>query len=188
MAFNETITQERLKELFKYSSETGEFTRIQRTGRFLPGTKVGCEDRHGYLNVSIDNIKYKLHRLAWFYYYGEWPINMLDHINHIPDDNRICNLRVVDCQENQRNEKISTNNTSGVTGVWYRKDRGMWVAEIKVNYKKINLGHFKNKEDAIKARKQAEKEYNFHPNHGAPSNCKSHDKIKKEAVVLKVKE
>lgn len=49
-------------------------------------------------------------------------------------------------------------NTSGVTGVWYDKSRGAWVAEIMFQKKKYFLGRRVKKEDAIKLRKRAEKE------------------------------
>ena len=61
--------------------------------------------------------------------------------------------------ENAYNSKIRNNNTSGCTGVWYRKDTKKWTAAIKNKYKKINLGCFEKKEDAIKARIEAEKKY-----------------------------
>jgi len=38
---------------------------------------------------------------------------------------------------------------------------------IGVNNKTIRLGSFTDKEDAIKARKHAEKLYGFHANHGS---------------------
>lgn len=53
-------------------------------------------------------------------------------------------------------------NTSGVTGVWYDKRRDRWTAEIMLRRKKIRLGRYKSKEDAIKARRAAEEEY-FQP-------------------------
>lgn len=40
-----------------------------------------------------------------------------------------------------------------------RKDTQKWVAVIRNNYKKIYLGNYKEKEAAIKARKEAEKIY-----------------------------
>ncbi len=46
---------------------------------------------------------------------------------------------------------ISTN-TSGYVGVWYRKDRNKYVAELKINNKKVNLGCYKNKEVAMLTR------------------------------------
>ena len=51
---------------------------------------------------------------------------------------------------------MQKNNTSGVVGVSYAKDRNKWASQIKVNNKTISLGHFLKKEDAIKVRKEAE--------------------------------
>ncbi|EEK8036643.1 hypothetical protein G3156_004469 [Salmonella enterica subsp. enterica serovar Montevideo] len=42
-----------------------------------------------------------------------------------------------------------------------------WNAQITVNYQTKHLGYFESKEDAITARKMAEKEFGFHHNHGA---------------------
>ena len=59
----------------------------------------------------------------------------------------------------QDSRKVNKNNTSGITGVGYRKDRGKWRAYIKIQRKTINLGYFDKKEDAIKARREAEEKY-----------------------------
>ena len=50
---------------------------------------------------------------------------------------------------------MQKNNTSGVVGVSYAKDRNKWTSQIKVNNKTISLGHFLKKEDAIKVRKRS---------------------------------
>lgn len=84
---------------------------------------------------------------------------VVDHINHITYDNRKINLRIVTQSQNAKNCKLSKNNTSGVTGVYFDNHSGKWVAEIKVNYKKHSLGHFVEFEDAVKARKDAEKKF-----------------------------
>ncbi|HJB28112.1 MAG TPA: AP2 domain-containing protein [Candidatus Blautia faecavium] len=55
--------------------------------------------------------------------------------------------------------KINNNNTSGVRGVSYRKNRGKWRAYIKIKRKNIHLGNFDTKEDAIAARKAAEEKW-----------------------------
>lgn len=49
-------------------------------------------------------------------------------------------------------------NKSGVTGVNWDKSRGKWQATIRFKGKKYNLGRFADIEDAISARKKAEKE------------------------------
>lgn len=56
-------------------------------------------------------------------------------------------------------EKLNCNNTSGVTGVSYSNTNGKWVSYINFKGKRINLGGFSKKEDAIKARKAAEDKY-----------------------------
>lgn len=83
----------------------------------------------------------------------------VDHINHNPYDNRKDNLRIVTSTQNSYNRRIQSNNTSGVTGVYYANDRNKWRAYIKSDKKQIYLGQFDNKEDAIKARKEAEEKY-----------------------------
>jgi hypothetical protein len=72
----------------------------------------------------------------------------IDHINHNTLDNQKCNLRKCTHQENIFNQRINKNNTSGYRGVSWNKYHKKWDANIKLNYKKIYLGHFKNKEDA----------------------------------------
>lgn len=84
----------------------------------------------------------------------------VDHINHDTFDNRKVNLRIVNKNENMQNKIIQKNNKSGFKGVSLAsKKYGGWVANIGFKGKQIYLGNFKNKEDAIKARKEAEELY-----------------------------
>ena len=84
---------------------------------------------------------------------------VVDHINHDINDNRKNNLRIVTFQQNAMNRLIYSNNTSGVTGVsWSNRDQ-VWVACITYKYKTIRLGCYTNFDDAVSARKKAEKKY-----------------------------
>ncbi|TPE70688.1 AP2 domain-containing protein [Halalkalibacterium halodurans] len=56
-------------------------------------------------------------------------------------------------------KKIQKNNTSGAKGVSYSRTLNKWVAYININKRKINLGAYAKKEDAIKARLDAEEKY-----------------------------
>ena len=85
--------------------------------------------------------------------------DIVDHINHKKYDNRKVNLRVASQEYNMMNAETRSDNTSGRKGVWRDKRTGNWVAEIYVNKKKINLGHFKRFEDAVKAREKGEEKY-----------------------------
>ena len=81
------------------------------------------------------------------------PDNMtIDHINQDTMDNRKENLRICTTFINNLNK---SNNTSGCVGVCWDKSRNKW----HVMFKTKNLGRFNNFEDAVKIRKQAEKEY-----------------------------
>src|SRR5206468_2395006 len=82
-----------------------------------------------------------------------------DHINRNTLDNRRLNLRVVDRSTNNFNTPPSRANTSGHKGVGYFKPAKLWRAYIKheaTSPKRIELGYFKTKEEAIAARKAAE--------------------------------
>lgn len=161
------MTPEYLNSILDYNTETGELTyKIDRSPSTKKGSKAGCiSSRDKYMVIVIDGNKYFSHRIIWFMMTGEWP-GQIDHINHIRWDNRWCNLREVAHQDNHRNKPLQSNNKSGYHGVGWDKERSKWGAAIKVSGKKIQLGRFKTKEEAIQARKQAEIEYGFHGNHG----------------------
>lgn len=153
-----------------YDPETGLFTWKATKRRGFVGRQAGCfSKRDGYVKIRIPGKLELAHRLAWNTTYPEDPVGpdeQIDHINHVRTDNRIINLRKASNTENSRNASIGTNNTSGATGVWFEKRRNAWVAEIKVDRKKIHIGQFAEFADAVAARKAAEVKYGFHENHG----------------------
>ena len=114
-------------------------------------------DIHGYATTSNkdDELKYKeFHRIV------ADPADGLvaDHINRNTYDNRRCNLRSVTVHANTVNRSISSLNTSGHIGVT-KRENGKWQAIIGLNGKTISLGTYVNKDDAIKAREEAEEKY-----------------------------
>lgn len=82
----------------------------------------------------------------------------LVNINRNRADNRKQNLRCCKYAENDRNRGIYSSNKSGVAGVYYDKQRRKWVANISYNRKRVFLGRFELKEDAVAARLAKEKE------------------------------
>lgn len=160
------LTQERLKKLFYYETETGVFFRIRSKQRGVVGEPVGWKNKNGYLVIGIDYKTYLAHRLAWFYVYGYLPEYGLDHINGNPSDNRIKNLREVSQRCNARNCKLYKNNRSGVKGVTLHKLDNNWESKISVNRKSIFLGRYKSFENAVCARLAAEQCLNW-------NNCDS---------------
>ena len=113
-----------------------------------------CISRTGYAVANINYKTIKMHRLIL----GDPPAGYVtDHINGNPLDNRKSNLRFCTLKENARNCKVGKNNKTGFTGV--AKVGGKYKAQITVNRKSICLGTYEKLEDAVKARKEAEKEY-----------------------------
>jgi len=150
----------------KYDTETGLFAwRISPGNRRRVGSKAGA-DVNGYVQIQLKGERYYAHRLAWLFIYGEFPKYEIDHIDHNRSNNRIDNLRSVNCQTNSRNARIPSNNTSGICGVRWCKSNSKWMAGIVINRKPFHLGYFKNIKDAAKAREEANIGYGFHPNHG----------------------
>lgn len=62
----------------------------------------------------------------------------VDHIDGNGLNNQRSNLRLAN-GNNAKNRKIGTNNKSGYKGVYWRKDRKIWVAAISINGKQIYL-------------------------------------------------
>lgn len=82
-----------------------------------------------------------------------------DHADRNALNNRKYNLRIATFQENARNRSKYKNNKSGFTGVVWNQRHKKWESTIGVDYKKIYLGKFKNKQDAIRTRLEAEAKY-----------------------------
>lgn len=76
----------------------------------------------------------------------------IDHINHNPMDNRKCNLRICTHQQNQCNQPLQKNNTSGVTGVSFYSPRNKYRARIKASQQDIHLGYYETFIEAVQAR------------------------------------
>lgn len=184
MAKHDIPTPQELRKLLRYEPETGKLFWKRRTPDMFNECSQGRERRcaiwntkfaekealassegRGSLHGRIFNKAYKAHRVAWALYNGEWPTHEIDHINHIPNDNRIANLRCVIGRENSRNLPMRIDNNSGATGVAWHKKAGKWRARIKVD-RDLHLGLFDTFEDALAARRSAEAKYKFHPNHG----------------------
>jgi hypothetical protein len=107
-----------------------------------------------YAQAVIGGKIIRMHRLLC----GAKQGDIVDHINGDTLDNRRCNLRIVDTSQNMINSKMRRNNTSGYKGVGFSKLDNKWFAYISVDKKRIGLGRFKDKGDAIAARQKAEKE------------------------------
>jgi len=160
------ITQKELKKLLKYDPLTGSIVwKVSFRNKINIGDTAGCLCSQGYRKIKLNQRVYAAHQLVWLYMTGVLHKG-IDHIDQNKSNNTWANLRKASCIINGKNRKINTNNTSGFNGVCYITGRKKWKAQYRDGNKVVSLGLFLKKEDAISARKKANKEQNFHKNHG----------------------
>jgi len=146
------VSLERVRYLFSYDPFTGLLTRAVDTWRGKKGTVIKNT------SLNIDGEYHKTTRWIWFHYYGEWPSDLIDHINRNTADNSIANLRIVTATQNQYN-KVQAN-PHGYKGItWRDRKKKPWIAKIRVAGTRINLGSFATKEQAAKAYEEAALKY-----------------------------
>lgn len=163
----ETLNKYELKRLFHYNPITGNMMWVRPHGTTArAGTVIKAVNGKGYRHVRVRGQQYLVHRLAFLWMTGKFPVGEADHVNGDKSDNRWCNLRDTTHAENCKNQIKPKHNTSGAVGVYRSEKRGKWQAQIKVNYENIYLGVFDDWFDAVCARKSAELKYGFHLNHG----------------------
>lgn len=121
-----------------------------------------------YKTTSIMGRTLFLHRIAWTMATGEvlGRSDEIDHVDGCGTNNAISNLRKATRVQNMRNQKIRDDNSSGYPGVHWCKRQCKFIARIGVGGKRKTLGSFVTIDDAIKAKKKAEKELEYHENHG----------------------
>ena len=166
MNFLPLPSHERLVELLTYSPDTGIFSwKKNRRGVIRKGYSAGHLHSRGYVSICVDGISYKAHRLAWLYVNGKPPVDQIDHINGVRDDNRIANLREATNAENHQNQGLHSTNSSGFPGVTWVPKRNRWKAQIKVLGKNKHLGMYRELEAAAEAYKTAKaRMHRFQPN------------------------
>ncbi|MGA4647815.1 HNH endonuclease [Citrobacter portucalensis] len=143
-----------------YNKDTGQFFGTKTTN------PVGRMHNKGYWRITHANKCYLAHRLAWFFCYGVWP-KEIDHIDNNKLNNSIGNLREVTHQLNQLNMPLRSNNTSGVKGVNWDKQRKRWRGRVIINGKYFTAGYFKEIEDAeVAIRALRERVHGEFTNHG----------------------
>lgn len=119
------------------------------------------------------NKKVWLHRLVMDAHENE----IVDHIDWDKSDNRKSNLRIATKSQNNTNIKRKSNNRSGYTGVKMAKS-GKYVAQITANKHRVHLGTFDTIQEAVEARRTAEKQY--HKEFDGEINRQDYDRIMQE--------
>lgn len=154
-----------------YDAETGILTWRERDPSDFPGksrAEVICSNFNkrsagkragsqthakGYWYVMIDRVFYAVHRIAWKMGTGQEPDADMDHINGDPEDNRLCNLRLVSKAQNNRFGRARRQTTAYGAGIFF--NAGGWVATaIGPDGKAVPLGRHSTKGAAVAARRQ----------------------------------
>jgi hypothetical protein len=141
------INASRLRYLLAYDPNTGIFiSRRPQRGRRV-GSVMGTRN-NGYIIISVDDLKYQAHRLAWLYMTGELPRCDIDHINRDRSDNRWSNLRTATRSQNNANSPTKANNRSGYKGASWHKLSERWQASLTIGGKQVFLGYHESAENA----------------------------------------
>lgn len=122
-----------------------------------------CKKHHwtvsqGYVNYAYIENKKRFNVKLYRYLLNVPDGKLVDHINGKPLDNRKSNLRICTYLENAWNKIKSNSSRTEFKGISKRKN-GKYQVGIGYKGKKIYIGTFANKQDAIKARKEAELKY-----------------------------
>lgn len=144
------------------------YWKVSPTNGVHIGDHAGNDSGLGYLRVRVNYRLYLVSRIIWEMHNGPIPEGYeIDHIDHNTLNNDITNLRMVSHYENTLNAPMRKDNKSGYVGVIWHKASSKWMAYVQVNKKRKHLGLFDSIDEAVAARRQAEKENNYHPNHGS---------------------
>ena len=135
------------------------------------GKQAGAIDDRGYRRIMVRSMdgkprRVRAHQVAWFIFSGRPQAGEIDHVNQDKLDNSASNLRDVSKSLNQRNRVISANNSSGVTGVCWHKQRKKWCAQSTVDGHHKHIGLFESIKDADEAVKKFRAENGFTETHG----------------------
>lgn len=132
--------------------------------------RIYLSGKYSYLFAFVDDEDYQdLVQYKWHFNRGyacrgradsrvfmQWHImrtkKLFDHSDRNKLNNQKYNLKLSTPSMNQRNTKLSANNTSGYNGIYWRKQDHKWLAQITIMGAHKSLGLFNDIRDAIKAR------------------------------------
>ncbi len=156
-------------ERFEYDGEN----LIRRSPACNSKYKVGSiagstvRTKQGYVSrrVKINGKVYNVARIIWLIVHGVL-VDEIDHINRNSLDNRLKNLRPATRSDNCKNRGKRSDNTYGITGVYWQKTRQRWQSTIDSQGKRYYLYAGKDFFEACCRRRSAEIRLGFSSTHG----------------------
>ena len=152
--------KERPRSHFK-TDKTHRHFNLTLAGKSSGSLQTKTRNKYYTVNFSYfgKQVVVKNHRIIYAMYNQKIDIEnfCIDHkdgntINNLPD-----NLRLATNMENATNRKVGIRSKSGCLGVTWHNDKKKWQSSIRINGKDYYLGSFVCLDDAITARKNAEK-------------------------------
>lgn len=165
------LTQELLRNVLDYDKLSGIFVwKNTLSSAIKVGDEAGSIDKNtGYINIRVYGVLYPASQLAILWVDGYLPIRdtneIVDHNNGIRTDNTYLNLEPKTIDANNRNMALQKRNNSGHPGIRIT-EAGTYAVRISVDSKVKTLGTYTTYEKALQVRKNAEKKYGYHENHG----------------------
>jgi hypothetical protein len=142
------LSCEEANALFEYRN--GQLFWKVNTKARKAGDLAGCPNNQGYWRVGVKNKQYRIHRVIWVMH-GNKPVDVLDHIDGDPSNNRIENLRAANHSTNLFNTKTQARNSHGVKGLRWRSSRKSWIGVVRYREKQFYTASFQDKAECIAA-------------------------------------
>lgn len=115
---------------------------------------AGCIYSSGYGVITFKGERFAIHRIVWVLHNGSIDNQLqVDHIDGNRLNNAISNLRLVKQEVNGRNQKLQSNNNTGVSGVFWesRQSSNKELLYASVDWHEYFMGtrHRKRKRFAV---------------------------------------
>ena len=164
------FTVSELYRLFDLNEDVGLFWRVREElcredkifNKQFAGRRAGnINKKSGYVQITMRRngrrFVFKEHRLILCMVTGEIIADdiQVDHVDLNRSNNAVGNLRCATNSQNNFNQGLRIDNTSGSKGVCYAHYAKKWRAIIRANGKSKHLGYFHRREDAERAYQSA---------------------------------